>query len=77
MFEIDSKALAKEIAELLKQEDYHTQGWVTTREIADEGDDRLSTTAARLERLHDLGQIERLKDDRNRLWWRKVEESKS
>ena len=70
MFEIDSKKLAGEIAELLKENDYHAQGWVTTREVADELGESVSTTAARLERMHDMGQIERLKDDKNRLWWR-------
>lgn len=70
MFEIDSKKLAGEIAALLQQTDYHSQGWVTTREVADQAGESLSTTAARLDRLCDLGQIERLKDSKSRLWWR-------
>lgn len=72
MFEVDSKKLAGEIAQLLEQTDYHNQGWVTTREVADESGESVSTTAARLERLFDLGKIERLKDGKNRLWWRRI-----
>ena len=70
MFEIDSKKLAGEIALLLQQTDYHNQGWVTTRDVADELGESVSTTAARLERMHDMGQIERMKDNKSRLWWR-------
>ena len=70
MFEIDSKKMAGEIAVLLQQVDYHAQGWVTTREVADEAGESVSTTAARLERLYDMGKIERLKDSKSRLWWR-------
>ena len=70
MFEIDSKKMAGEIARLLEQTDYHTQGWVTSREVADEVGESLSTTAARLERLHEMGKIERMKDSKGRLWWR-------
>ncbi len=75
MFEIDPKALAKEISELLRENDYHTQGWVTTREVAEQLGESISTTAARLERMYDLGKIERMKDGKSRLWWKLPKES--
>jgi len=75
LFEIDPKALAKEISDLLKENDYHAQGWVTTREVAEQLGESISTTAARLERMYDLGKIKRVKDGKNRLWWRMKKES--
>ena len=70
MFEIDVKKLAGEIAVLLQDKDYHADGWVTTREVSAELGETISTTAARLERLHEKGKIERMKDEKNQLWWR-------
>ena len=75
MLEVDSKKLASEIAALLQQTDYHNQGWVTTREVSAQGGESVSTTAARLERLYNLGKIERMKDEKNKLWWRIPKES--
>ena len=75
MLEVDSKKLAGEIAALLQQTDYHNRGWVTSRDVADETEESLSTTTARLERLYNLGKIERMKDEKNKLWWRIPKES--
>lgn len=75
MFEIDPKALAKEISDLLKESDYHAQGWVTTRDVANQLGESISTTAGRLERAAEQGLVERFLDGRKRLWWRLPKEN--
>lgn len=66
----DHQKLVKEIADLVRPVDYHSRGYVSTREVADEAGITVNRAFKMLEALVIKGRALKEVDRANKAWWK-------